>query len=71
MKYIAVCLKALVAGIFPIAGPVQQTGATELWKTLPASLPPPPANETGYAKVNGVEIHCAIYGAGDPSIQPS
>jgi len=68
MKYISVCLTALTIGILAIAGPMPETGAAELWKTLPVPLPSPPANESGYAKVNGAEIYYAIYGSGEPLI---
>ncbi len=68
MKYIAVCLTVLALAIFAIAGSVPETGAAELWKTLPVPLSSPPANESGYAKVNGAEIYYAIYGSGEPLI---
>ena len=62
MKYITVCLTALVIGIFAIAGSGSEVGAAELWKTLPAPLPVPIAKETGYAKVNG----CLLYTSPSP-----
>jgi pimeloyl-ACP methyl ester carboxylesterase len=68
MKYITVCLTALVVGVFAIAGSGQEAGKAEVWKTLPSPLPAPSAMETGYAKVNGVEIYYAIYGSGEPLI---
>jgi pimeloyl-ACP methyl ester carboxylesterase len=68
MKYITVCLTALVIGIFAITGSVPEAGAAELWKTLSAPLPAPIAQETGYGKVNGAEIYYAIYGSGEPLI---
>jgi pimeloyl-ACP methyl ester carboxylesterase len=68
MKYTKVFLTLLTIGIFAIAGFAPDTGATELWKTLPAPLASPPASESGYAKVNGVEIYYTIYGSGDPLI---
>ena len=68
MKYITVCLSALVIGIFAIAGSGPEAGAAELWKTLPAPLPAPIAQATGYAKVNGAEIYYTIYGSGEPLI---
>ncbi|WP_119392067.1 alpha/beta fold hydrolase [Taklimakanibacter lacteus] len=40
--------------------------AEELWKTLPAPLPLPPASETGDAPVNGITIHYAVWGDGSP-----
>jgi pimeloyl-ACP methyl ester carboxylesterase len=68
MRYITVCLTALAIGIFVIPGFAPEAEATELWKTLSAPLPVPEAKETGYAKVNGVEIYYAIYGSGEPLI---
>jgi len=68
MRYITVCLTALIIGIFALVGSAPEAGATELWKTLPAPLPAPEAKETGYAKVNGVEIYYAVYGSGEPLI---
>jgi hypothetical protein len=66
MKHITVCLTALIIGIFAITGIVSEAGAKELWRTLPEPPPPPEAKESGYAKVNGVEIYYAIYGSGEP-----
>ena len=68
MKYTTVCLMALIFGIFAVTGSLPESGATELWKTLPAPLPAPEAKETGYAKVNGVEIYYTVYGSGEPLI---
>jgi pimeloyl-ACP methyl ester carboxylesterase len=68
MRYIPVCLTALVIGIFTIAVSGSEALATEPWKTLPEPLPAPTAKATGYAKVNGAEIYYAIYGSGEPLI---
>jgi pimeloyl-ACP methyl ester carboxylesterase len=68
MRYITVCLTSLIIGIFSITGSLPEAGATEIWKTLPEPLPAPEATESGYAKVNGVEIYYAIYGSGKPLI---
>ncbi len=68
MRYITVCLTALIIGIFAITGSVPEAGATEPWKTLPEPIAAPEAKESGYAKVNGVEIYYAIYGSGEPLI---
>lgn len=68
MRYITVCLTALVIGIFTIAVSGSEAVATELWKTLPEPLPAPIAKATGYAKVNGAEIYYAIYGSGEALI---
>lgn len=40
--------------------------AAERWQTLPEPVSMPAAAETGYAKVNGIEMYYATYGAGDP-----
>jgi pimeloyl-ACP methyl ester carboxylesterase len=42
--------------------------AEELWKTLPAPQPLPPASESGEAPVNGIKIYYAIWGDGSPLI---
>jgi len=68
MRYLTICLTALVIGIFAIAASGSQAVAADLWKTLPAPLPAPAAEATGYAKVNGAEIYYAIYGSGEPLI---
>ena len=68
MKYITVGLTALAIGFFAIGGSGSEAGEAELWKTLSGPLPAPTAKETGYAKVNGVEIYYAIYGSGEPLI---
>ena len=40
--------------------------AEERWQTLPEPAPMPKAAESGYAKVNGIDMYYAVYGAGDP-----
>ncbi len=40
--------------------------AQERWDTLPEPAAMPAATESGYAKVNGIEMYYATYGAGDP-----
>ncbi|MEP9388200.1 alpha/beta hydrolase [Mesorhizobium sp. KR9-304] len=40
--------------------------AEERWQTLPEPAAMPAATETGYAKVNGIDMYYATYGAGDP-----
>ncbi len=40
--------------------------AQERWETLPEPAAMPAATESGYAKVNGIEMYYATYGAGDP-----
>jgi hypothetical protein len=60
MRNITVCLTALIIGILAITGSAPESEAEELWKTLPAPLPAPEAKESGYAKVNGVEIYYAV-----------
>jgi pimeloyl-ACP methyl ester carboxylesterase len=45
---------------------VGAASAEERWQTLPEPAAMPAAAETGYAKVNGIEMYYATYGAGDP-----
>lgn len=40
--------------------------AQERWLTLPKPPAMPAANESGFAKVNGIEMYYATYGKGDP-----
>jgi pimeloyl-ACP methyl ester carboxylesterase len=40
--------------------------AAERWNILPPLPPMPPAEQSGYAPVNGVKMYYAIYGKGDP-----
>lgn len=40
--------------------------AEERWETLPEPAAMPAATETGYAKVNGIDMYYATYGSGDP-----
>jgi pimeloyl-ACP methyl ester carboxylesterase len=40
--------------------------AADRWNTLPALPPMPPAEQSGYAPVNGIKMYYAIYGKGDP-----
>ena len=40
--------------------------AAERWNTLPLLPPMPPAEQSGYAPVNGIKMYYAIYGKGDP-----
>lgn len=55
----ALIITVLVLAILPAR-------TEELWKTLPAPLPLPPASETGDAPVNGITIHYAVWGDGSP-----
>lgn len=41
-------------------------GAEERWQTLPEPSAMPAATETGRAKVNGIEMYYAVFGAGEP-----
>lgn len=41
-------------------------GAEERWQTLPEPAAMPKADESGFAKVNGIDMYYAVYGAGDP-----
>lgn len=40
--------------------------AEERWETLPEPAAMPAPTESGYAKVNGIEMYYATFGAGDP-----
>lgn len=40
--------------------------AANRWELLPVPPPMPEAAKSGYAKVNGIEMYYAVYGAGDP-----
>jgi pimeloyl-ACP methyl ester carboxylesterase len=40
--------------------------AEERWQTLPEPAAMPAPTETGYAKVNGIDMYYATYGSGDP-----
>jgi pimeloyl-ACP methyl ester carboxylesterase len=40
--------------------------AAERWGTVPPVPPMPAAAESGYAPVNGIKMHYAVYGQGDP-----
>jgi len=40
--------------------------AEERWETLPEPAAMPEAAESGKAKVNGIDMYYAVYGAGDP-----
>jgi pimeloyl-ACP methyl ester carboxylesterase len=59
-------LQSLAIVIAAIALTVLPLRAEELWKTLPAPQPLPPATETGDAPVNGITIRYAIWGDGSP-----
>jgi pimeloyl-ACP methyl ester carboxylesterase len=56
-------LSALVLALGLIAG---VASAEERWETLPEPAAMPAATESGYAKVNGIEMYYATFGAGDP-----
>ena len=40
--------------------------AAGLWNTLPPLPQMPPAEQSGYAPVNGIKMYYAVYGKGDP-----
>lgn len=40
--------------------------AAERWQTLPEPPPMPPAAQSGFAPVNGIQMHYAVYGEGTP-----
>lgn len=56
-------MSAFAVAFTLVAGAVS---AEERWETLPEPAPMPAAAETGYAKVNGIEMYYATFGAGDP-----
>jgi pimeloyl-ACP methyl ester carboxylesterase len=45
---------------------VGRAAAEERWETLPEPAAMPAATESGYAKVNGIDMYYAVYGSGDP-----
>ncbi|KQU75751.1 alpha/beta fold hydrolase [Aminobacter aganoensis] len=55
---------ALIVAFFALSA--WPAGAEERWLALPDPAPMPKADESGYAKVNGIEMYYAVYGAGDP-----
>jgi pimeloyl-ACP methyl ester carboxylesterase len=59
LQSLAIVITAVALTILPLR-------AEDLWKTLPAPQPLPPAIETGDAPVNGISIHYAIWGDGSP-----
>jgi len=61
---------ALFATLALIAAPplAQPARAAELWLTLPAPAPLPPAKSTGYVAHDGARIWYAAWGAGSPVI---
>lgn len=54
------------AVVISVAGLAAGALAEDRWMTLPKPPAMPQANETGYAKVNGIEMYYATYGKGDP-----
>jgi pimeloyl-ACP methyl ester carboxylesterase len=57
---------AAIAGLFALLFVATVASAEERWLTIPEPPAMPPAVESGMAKVNGIEMYYAIYGAGDP-----
>jgi pimeloyl-ACP methyl ester carboxylesterase len=55
-----------LAFAFLVLFPTGASQALERWETLPEPPPMPPAVESGYAKVNGIDMYYAVYGSGDP-----
>lgn len=51
---------------FLILLPAGAAMAEERWQTLPEPVAMPKATESGYAKVNGIDMYYAVYGSGDP-----
>ena len=61
LQSFAIVIAAVLFALLPLR-------AEELWKTLPAPLPLPPATESGEAPVHGIKIYYAIWGDGSPLI---
>lgn len=51
---------------FLILLPAGAAIAEERWQTLPEPVAMPKSTESGYAKVNGIDMYYAVYGSGDP-----
>lgn len=51
---------------FLILLPAGSSLAEERWQTLPEPAAMPKPTESGYAKVNGIDMYYAVFGAGDP-----
>jgi pimeloyl-ACP methyl ester carboxylesterase len=58
-------LKTLCVALLLIL-PAALASAEERWQTLPEPAAMPAPAESGYAKVNGIEMYYAVFGAGDP-----
>jgi pimeloyl-ACP methyl ester carboxylesterase len=56
----------LIAGAILLALNGAAAHAAERWQTAPAPPPPPHAERSGYAPVNGIRMYFAEYGKGDP-----
>jgi pimeloyl-ACP methyl ester carboxylesterase len=55
--------KLIVCAALFLAAP---SFAADRWMEIPEPPPMPAAAESGYAKVNGIEMYYAVYGEGDP-----
>jgi pimeloyl-ACP methyl ester carboxylesterase len=58
--------KFIIAISFALLGFAAAALAEDRWLTVPKPPAMPAANESGYAKVNGIEMYYATYGKGDP-----
>jgi len=54
----------LFAALF--LAPAAFASAEERWQTLPEPAAMPTPTESGYAKVNGIDMYYAVFGQGDP-----
>ena len=61
LRSVTIVIAALLISLLPLR-------AEELWKTLPAPQPLPPATESGEAPVDGIKIYYAVWGDGSPLI---
>lgn len=60
-------VRVLCAMVMSVVGACA-CAAEPVWRTLPLPPPTPPAVKQGMAPVNGVQLHYAIYGSGEPLI---
>jgi pimeloyl-ACP methyl ester carboxylesterase len=56
----------VVAAVFVLMMVTAAAGAAERWQTLPEPPPMPPAGQSGFAPVNGIQMYYAAYGEGPP-----
>jgi pimeloyl-ACP methyl ester carboxylesterase len=59
-------VRKLLPLILALLLPAAAAAGEELWRTLPAPPPMPEPKESGMAPVGDIQMHCAIYGEGEP-----